>query len=177
MTCAKLWPDCIIIYQVRAIDIFVRCGLQAHELFVKWVPAHLGYSHGCVCEATICGANLSHYAIDLRHSGCYNATLTLASLTAHFSKQKTDCVFDISKPTIGVQLEQHWQLLCKLHSVRNKNWIAFFDVWKAEDCSDWCTAGFSSLQVGFLVLRVSNVCVIECLSVFHINLVATYTQK
>ena len=38
MTCAKLWPDCIIIFQLRAIWIFAKFGLWAHKPFVKWVP-------------------------------------------------------------------------------------------------------------------------------------------
>ena len=39
MTCAKLWPDWIIIFHVRAGWIFTRCGLWAHKTLVKCAPA------------------------------------------------------------------------------------------------------------------------------------------
>ena len=36
MTCAKLWPDWNISFQVRVAWTFQRFGLWAHELFVNW---------------------------------------------------------------------------------------------------------------------------------------------
>ena len=36
MTCAKLWQDLIIMYQVIATQFFTRFGLWAHKLLVKW---------------------------------------------------------------------------------------------------------------------------------------------
>ena len=38
MACAKLWPDLIISFHVRATYIFTRFGLWAHKLFVKCIP-------------------------------------------------------------------------------------------------------------------------------------------
>ena len=36
VTCAKIWPDCII-FPVRAILMFIIFRLWAHILFVEWV--------------------------------------------------------------------------------------------------------------------------------------------
>ena len=38
VTCAKLWPVRIIIFQVRATLILMRFGLWASKLLVKWLP-------------------------------------------------------------------------------------------------------------------------------------------
>ena len=37
MTCAKLWPDLSIIFQINTTLIFMKFGLWACKTFVKWV--------------------------------------------------------------------------------------------------------------------------------------------
>ena len=37
VTCAKLWPDLIIIFQVKSMCSFSRFGLSVHKPYVKWV--------------------------------------------------------------------------------------------------------------------------------------------
>ena len=154
----------------------MRFGLQAPELFVKCVPAHLGYSHGYVCEATICGANLSQYAIDLRHSGCYNATLTLASLTAHFSKKKRVAFFTFRNQP----LVYNWSSIdsCFVNYILFETKIGLHFSTFGKQRIGVIGVPLDSVRYRWVFLFfVSNVCVIVCLSVFHINLVATYTQK
>ena len=41
MACAKLWPDLVIIFHIRATHILIRFRLGAHKLFVKWIPVLL----------------------------------------------------------------------------------------------------------------------------------------
>ena len=38
MTCAKFWPDLIIILQANASQILMRFGLWAHKPLVEWIP-------------------------------------------------------------------------------------------------------------------------------------------
>ena len=46
MTCAKLWPDSIIIFQVKATWVLTRFGLWAHVSFVQWAPDPWGIPQG-----------------------------------------------------------------------------------------------------------------------------------
>ena len=68
MTCAKLWPDLIIICHVRATWIFTRFGSWAHKPFVEWVWALPKWDLAIIC-CHIHSANGRHTRrIDVRRN-------------------------------------------------------------------------------------------------------------
>ena len=67
VTCAKLWPDQVAPFHVKATCIFTRFEWRAHKLRVKWVPLLLFIcKHDCVPVITHYyilhrGSMISHY--------------------------------------------------------------------------------------------------------------------